>query len=74
MRLVTLTGVEWKFISDLCVYSRVTAAVALRVAYGYEVQNDNDPIVGLVKAAMGSFSQANVPGAFLVDVFPYGLD
>ena len=43
----------------------------MRLTYGYEVQDDKDPFVTLIERANDNFSVATVPGAFLVDFFPW---
>ena len=47
-----------------------TGGVILKITYGYNVQDTNDPLVNIAEAAVGGFSQASVPGAWLVDIFP----
>ncbi|KAH9849043.1 cytochrome P450 [Lenzites betulinus] len=49
-----------------------TGALILRLAYGYEVSQDQDqdPLVQVVEVAMQGFAKASEPGAFLVDNFP----
>ncbi|KAI0371374.1 cytochrome P450 [Pilatotrama ljubarskyi] len=49
-----------------------TGALILRLAYGYEVVEDQgqDPLVQVVEVAMQGFAKASEPGAFLVDNFP----
>lgn len=50
---------------------RSTAALILRLAYGYEVGDaDADPLVRIVEVAMQGFARASEPNAFLVDHFP----
>ncbi|KAG2356983.1 cytochrome P450 [Suillus spraguei] len=44
------------------------AAVILRISYGYEVKENNDPFVELVDRAMSQWSRVAVPGAFVADV------
>ena len=39
-------------------------------SYGHTVKDDQDPFVRLVKEASATTSEAAVPGAFLVDLFP----
>ena len=45
-------------------------AIILRVAYGYEVKENNDPFIELADIATEQFSRATQPGAYLVDVIP----
>ncbi|KAI0777348.1 cytochrome P450 [Trametes elegans] len=49
-----------------------TGALILRLAYGYEVaqDQDHDHLVKVVEIAMQGFAKASEPGAFLVDNFP----
>nr|BAK09523.1 cytochrome P450 [Postia placenta] len=49
---------------------KTTGAVILKMAYGYEVQEGDDPLVDLVDRAVDEFSISTRPGAFLVDTFP----
>ncbi|KAG2128053.1 cytochrome P450 [Suillus bovinus] len=46
-------------------------AIILRISYGYEVKDNNDPFVDLVGRAMHQFSQANDPSAFMVNIMPW---
>jgi len=47
-----------------------TGGVILKITYGYDVKDSNDPLVDIAEAAVGGLSQASVPGAWLVDIFP----
>ncbi|GJE86541.1 cytochrome P450 [Phanerochaete sordida] len=49
---------------------KTAGAIILTLSYGYEIQEECDPYVALVNAAMEQFATAMTPGAFLVDVFP----
>ncbi|KAF7297433.1 OrdA protein [Mycena indigotica] len=49
---------------------KLTGAIILRLTYGIEVQDEDDPFVTLIEKANGNFSAATTPGAFLVDIFP----
>jgi hypothetical protein len=40
------------------------------IAYGYSVQEEDDPFVKVVEASVNGFSESLEPGAFLVDVIP----
>jgi cytochrome P450 len=42
----------------------------LRLTYGYEVQDGEDPFVNLIEKANNNFNAATVPGAFPVDFVP----
>ncbi|KAG2139863.1 cytochrome P450 [Suillus bovinus] len=48
-------------------------AIILRISYGYEVKDNNDPFVDLVGRAMHHLSQAGDTGAFMVDIMPCGF-
>ena len=41
------------------------------MAYGYDIQGEDDPYIGLVGEAMAQFSEAFRPGAYLVDALPF---
>jgi hypothetical protein len=45
-------------------------AIILRISYGYEVKENNDPFVDLADRALEEFSQATAHGAFMVDIMP----
>ncbi|KIM61701.1 hypothetical protein SCLCIDRAFT_865585 [Scleroderma citrinum Foug A] len=45
-------------------------AIVLRIAYGYQVNQENDPLINLVGEAVRIFSRAAAPGVFLVDSIP----
>ncbi|KAJ7268013.1 cytochrome P450 [Mycena rebaudengoi] len=49
---------------------KLTGAIILRITYGIEVQEEEDPFVTLIEGANDNFNAATAPGAFLVDVFP----
>lgn len=42
----------------------------MRVSYGIEVSEKNDPYVTAVEEGVATFNEAFVPGAFLVETFP----
>lgn len=42
----------------------------LRIAYGYQVKDENDSLIRLADEAVGIFVKASAPGAFLVDSIP----
>ncbi|KAG2066224.1 cytochrome P450 [Suillus decipiens] len=46
-------------------------AIILRICYGYEVKEDNDPFIDLADRAMDQFSRSTAPGAFMVDIVPF---
>ncbi|OJA15899.1 hypothetical protein AZE42_09067, partial [Rhizopogon vesiculosus] len=45
-------------------------AVILRISYGYEVQEKNDPFVDLADRAVVIFSESSAPGAWMVNIIP----
>jgi len=45
-------------------------AIIVRITYGYEAQENGDPIIALAESSVGSFSAFNEPGAYLVDFIP----
>ncbi|KAI0060603.1 cytochrome P450 [Artomyces pyxidatus] len=47
-----------------------TGAIILQLAYGYKIQEQDDPFVTNADTATDQFSRTTAPGAFLVDVFP----
>ncbi|KAJ3755986.1 cytochrome P450 [Lentinula raphanica] len=49
---------------------KTSGSIILKLSYGIEVQEENDPFVTLIERANDNFSLATKPGAFLVDVFP----
>ncbi|KAG8704975.1 hypothetical protein FRC08_001915 [Ceratobasidium sp. 394] len=49
---------------------QTAGATVLKLAYGYDVQDRNDPFIVLADKAVGMFSIVTTPGAFLVDTFP----
>ncbi|EJT98943.1 cytochrome P450 [Dacryopinax primogenitus] len=50
--------------------NRAVSAIALRIAYGYEVQGKDDPLLAQVNKAADLVEQILLPGFFLVDVLP----
>ncbi|KAK0205290.1 cytochrome P450 [Desarmillaria ectypa] len=56
-----------KYLENLRHY---TGHIILKRTYGHTVVDENDPYIRLVEAASQSTSEAAVPGAFLVDLFP----
>ena len=51
---------------NLC---RTAGAIILRIAYGYQVKEGDDPFVTLADDATSQFAQATSPG-FLVNFVP----
>ncbi|KAI0028835.1 cytochrome P450 [Vararia minispora EC-137] len=49
---------------------RVAGGIILRLAYGYPTREDGDPFVRRAETVVTQFSQASVPGVFLVDAIP----
>jgi hypothetical protein len=45
-------------------------AIILMMTYGYPVQENDDPYVKTVDAALNGLAEITVPGAFLVDSIP----
>ncbi|KAJ3774224.1 cytochrome P450 [Lentinula raphanica] len=48
----------------------MTGATILAVAYGFHVQDLDDPNIVAVEEALAVLNSAAIPGAFIVDVFP----
>ncbi|TFK43282.1 cytochrome P450 [Crucibulum laeve] len=56
---------------DLPKHIRKTAgAIILRISHGYEVREENDPLVELADKATAQFALSTAPGGFLVDLIP----
>lgn len=45
-------------------------AIIVRIAYGYEAQHKEDPMIGLAESAMRTFTRLRDPGRYLVDFIP----
>lgn len=43
----------------------------LGIAYGLDIHDAQDPYITDARAAVEAFSKASVPGAYLVDTFPF---
>ena len=52
------------------IISSTFAATIMKVGYGIDVQESNDPYISMAEVAFTGASDAAVPGAFLVDLFP----
>ncbi|KAI0319836.1 cytochrome P450 [Amylostereum chailletii] len=65
--LALLTRSPDKFVEHLRHY---TAHIIMKRVYGHTVKDNTDRYVRLVEAASASTSEAALPGAFLVDLFP----
>ena len=50
--------------------SRLTGSLALSIAYGIQTDTPDNKYLRLFGEMRRSFSEASVPGAFLVDVLP----
>jgi len=46
------------------------AGLIMRVAYGIDVKESNDPYISIAEEALNGLAEAGVIGAFLVDMFP----
>ena len=44
--------------------------IIIRIAYGYEAQQKEDPIIALAESAMRNFNRLRNPGTHLVDFIP----
>ena len=42
----------------------------MKIAYGIDVQEYNDPYIRVAEDAMKGVNEAGIPGAFWVDLFP----
>ncbi|KAK2046474.1 cytochrome P450 [Colletotrichum somersetense] len=49
---------------------RFAVAIVLKVSYGIDVQNDNDPYVKIAEDAMYATGNGGVPANSIVDIFP----
>jgi len=49
---------------------RFAGAIIARITYGYEAQEQGDPIITLAESALGLFSEFSKPGTYLVDFIP----
>ncbi|KAJ7495381.1 cytochrome P450 [Mycena latifolia] len=56
------------FFDHLC---HMAAELIMEVTYGIHVKSSDDPFIALVHQAVHAASMASVPGAFLVNTFPY---
>ena len=45
-------------------------AIFMKISYGIDVQDSDDPHILLTEEAMKGISEASIPGAFWVDFFP----
>lgn len=49
----------------------MTGAIVLMISYGYQSQEQNDPLIKMAEEATEQAAEVAQPGAFLVDVFPF---
>jgi hypothetical protein len=54
----------------ILLFRRTAGAIILRITYGYEIEEENDPFVSTVDKALEYFSLSSTPGCFLVDLVP----
>ncbi|KAK7745701.1 hypothetical protein SLS62_009667 [Diatrype stigma] len=51
---------------------KATGAIILKITYGYTAEpHERDPLIDMAGDAMDKFGIAAVPGAFMVDMFPF---
>jgi hypothetical protein len=50
--------------------SSSAGAIIVRITYGYEAQEQGDPIITLAESTVARFSDFSEPGAYLVDFIP----
>ena len=48
----------------------MTGAIVLNISYGYEANEDGDPLIYVAEEATEQAAEVARPGGFLVDVFP----
>ena len=46
------------------------AATIMKILYGIAVQESDDPYISIAEEAINGASEAGIPGAFWVDLFP----
>lgn len=49
----------------------MTAGLILGIAYGIEVQEENDPYVAMAQKALDALEATAVPGTYIVDFIPF---
>ena len=52
------------------IISSTFAATIMKIGYGIAVKESDDPYISMAEIAFTGASEAAVPGAFLVDLFP----
>jgi hypothetical protein len=67
---VVIKGPASKGVDVLTLALSAAGAIILKVTYGYEVQEKNDPFVSQVDLAMEQLAIVGVPGRFAVDFIP----
>ncbi|KAF8994704.1 cytochrome P450 [Cyathus striatus] len=50
---------------------QMSGEIIISITYGLEVQPSNDPYIQMAEAGVQPLLEASVPGAFLVDTFPF---
>ncbi len=50
---------------------RMTGAIVLMISYGYQAQENDDPLIRIADEATEQAAEVAQPGAFLVDGFPF---
>ncbi|KAI1795415.1 cytochrome P450 [Ganoderma leucocontextum] len=50
---------------------KMTGAIVLMISYGYQAQENDDPLIRIAEEATEQAAEVAQPGAFLVDVFPF---
>jgi hypothetical protein len=59
----------WYYWLDNYFYS-TAGAIILRICYGYEVKDDNDPLVDIAERALDQVARYGITGDFMVDFLP----
>jgi hypothetical protein len=49
----------------------MAGAIILETTYGYQINGTHDKLIHIAERAMNDFSEAAVPGAYLVNIFPW---
>ncbi|KIJ28116.1 hypothetical protein M422DRAFT_270609 [Sphaerobolus stellatus SS14] len=57
--------------SNKTFWNRRIGVIIIRVTYGYYVKDETDPFLTTPLKAMDNFSEASIPGNFMVDVLPF---
>lgn len=47
-----------------------SGAIVLRICYGYEVKDDNDPLIDIAERALNQVARYGITGDFMVDFLP----